>query len=116
ALRWQPHAVWSSCDGTLAVTEGAWQRPDGTAGYFTTVWERQRNGAYKWVMDQGDELGQPLAAPTMVGATAAACGSQPTPPATVLAGPADKLSSGAAKDGTLRWSVVTRPDGSRSVA
>ena len=46
AVRWQPHQVWSSCDGTLAVTKGAWQRPDGTVGYFTTIWERQRDGDY----------------------------------------------------------------------
>lgn len=116
AVRWQPHQVWSSCDGTLAVTKGAWQRPDGSVGYFTTVWERQRKGEYKWVMDQGDTLPEPLAAPDLIDATAATCGSQPTPPATVLAGPADKLNSGASRDGTLRWHVVTRPDGSRSVS
>ena len=115
AVRWQPHQVWSSCDGTLAVTKGAWQRPDGSVGYFTTVWERQRKGEYKWVMDQGDTLTEPLAAPDLIGATAATCGSQPTPPTTVLAGPADKLNSGASRDGTLRWHVVTRPDGSRVV-
>src|SRR5690606_29429218 len=40
AVRWQPHQVWSSCDGTLAVTRGAWQRADGSTGYFTTVWQR----------------------------------------------------------------------------
>lgn len=76
AVTWQPHQVWSSCDGTLAVTKGAWQRPDGSVGYFTTVWERQRDGEYKWVMDQGDVLAEPLEAPEMVGATAADCGNQ----------------------------------------
>lgn len=30
AVKWQPHQVWSSCDGSLAVTRGAWQRPDGS--------------------------------------------------------------------------------------
>ncbi len=114
-LSWQPHQVWSSCDGTLAVTRGAWQRPDGSTGYFTTVWERQRNGEYKWVMNQGDVLGQPLAAPDMIGGTSAMCRSQPTPPAEMLAGPADTVSSGASRDGALRWHVVARPDGSRTV-
>ena len=32
AVRWQPHEVFSSCDGSLAVTRGSWQRPDGTFG------------------------------------------------------------------------------------
>ena len=35
AVRWQPHQVWSSCDGTLAVTKGAWQRPDGSVEAIT---------------------------------------------------------------------------------
>lgn len=116
AVTWQPHQVWSSCDGTLAVTKGAWQRSDGSVGYFTTVWERQRDGGYKWVMDQGDQLAQPLTAPQRIDATAAMCGSQPTPPTTVVAGPDEKLSGGASRDGTLRWQVVSRLDGSRSVS
>ncbi|HBM04334.1 MAG TPA: hypothetical protein DD369_01900, partial [Erythrobacter sp.] len=36
ALQWQPHHIWSSCDGSLAVTRGAWQHPDGAQGEFTT--------------------------------------------------------------------------------
>jgi hypothetical protein len=115
AVRWQPHQVWSSCDGSLAVTKGAWQRPDGSVGYFTTVWQRQGDLEYKWVMDQGDGLAEPLEAPEMIGAATAECGSQPTPPTEMLAGPSDAISSGSARDGTLRWHVVTRPDGSRSV-
>ena len=117
AVKWQPHQVWSSCDGTLAVTKGAWQRPDGTVGYFTTVWERQRDGKYKWVMDQGDELAQPLEAPEFVEATAADCRPQ-TPnamPAISAIGASDKMNQGQSRDGTLRWHVVTHPDGSRDV-
>src|SRR5690606_26907150 len=115
AVRWQPHEVWSSCDGSLAATRGPWQRPDGSVGYFTTVWQRQRDGEYRWVMDQGDVLPEPLEAPEMIGAVTAACDSQPTPPAEMLAGPENAIRSGAARDGTLRWHVVVRPDGSRSV-
>jgi hypothetical protein len=74
AVRWQPHQVWSSCDGSLAVTKGAWQRPDGSVGYFNTVWARQRDGQYKWVMDQGDVLAQELVAPEFVDGKVAQCG------------------------------------------
>ena len=49
-LTWQPHEVWSSCDGSLMVTTGAWQRSD-KHGWFTTVWQRQEKGGYKWVFD-----------------------------------------------------------------
>ncbi|WP_370191021.1 hypothetical protein [Qipengyuania sp.] len=73
AVTWQPHHVWSSCDGSLAVTRGAWQRPDGSNGYFTTVWQRQRDGSYRWTLDQGDVLGSPLEAPEFVGTDIAEC-------------------------------------------
>jgi len=118
AVRWQPHQVWSSCDGTLAVTKGAWQRPNGAVGYFTTVWERQRDGQYKWVMDQGDTLVQPLAAPEMVGAVAASCEPQrpDAMPGVLLTEATDTIRQGRSRDGTLQWRVVTKLDGARSVA
>jgi hypothetical protein len=75
AVRWQPHQVWSSCDGSLAVTKGAWQRPDGSVGYFTTVWARQqkKKDGYRWLLDQGDTLAEPLAAPEMIEGKVADC-------------------------------------------
>ena len=103
AVRWQPHQVWSSCDGTIAVAKGAWQQPDGSTGYFTTVWERQRNGEYKWVMDQGDALEQPLEAPEMIGSAVADCASKPSLLLTVSAD-GDRR-AGTSRDGTLHWSV-----------
>jgi hypothetical protein len=116
AVRWQPHQVWSSCDGSLAVTKGAWQRPNGTVGYFTTVWERQRDGDYKWVMDQGDVLAQPLAAPEMVAASVADCAIDASASATAMAGvAADDRRSGWSRDGTLIYSTDVRSDQSRSV-
>jgi len=73
AVRWQPHHVWSSCDGSLAVSRGAWQRPDGSNGYFTTVWQRRRDGEYRWTLDQGDSLETPLEAPEFVRTDVADC-------------------------------------------
>jgi hypothetical protein len=112
AVAWQPHQVWSSCDGTLAVTKGAWQRPDGSVGYFTTVWERQRGGDYKWVMDQGDVLAQPLEAPEFVGAAVADCSPAQVNIVPIL--PGQRL-TGRSDDGTLVWEVLVQPDASRSV-
>ena len=77
AVKWQPHEVWSSCDGSLAVTKGAWQRPDGSHGYFTTAWQRQQDGEYKWVMDQGEPLATPLVAPEFVRSEVADCDGEP---------------------------------------
>jgi hypothetical protein len=115
AVRWQPHEVWSSCDGTLAVTKGAWQRPDGTVGYFTTVWERQRGGQYKWVMDQGDVLAQPLEAPEFVDAQTAVCSPMPDPAAARAGIATDDRRSGWSKDATLLYATDVRPDGGRTV-
>lgn len=119
SVRWQPHQVWSSCDGTLAVTKGAWQRPDGSVGYFTTVWQRQgKRGKteYRWVMDQGDTLAEPLQAPEMIEAKVAGC-RFPTPrpaPGIPIVGPDQQFSGGQSDDGTLQWHVINGP-GAREV-
>jgi hypothetical protein len=124
AVKWQPYQVWMSCDGSLAVTKGGWQRPNGV-GYFTTVWQRQRNGAYKWVMDQGDDLAQPLAEPEMIGGKVAECqirprafgrrGREPTAAmaaVTATACEGDRCrGGGTSADGTLEYSYTTGPAG-----
>ena len=121
AVRWQPHQVWSSCDGTLAVTKGAWQRPDGSVGYFTTVWQRQRKqkDGYRWVLDQGDALAQPLAAPELIDARAAEC-PQPLPRGPVVVTAPQCTAQGCSGggrsgDGTLEFRYATRPDGARTM-
>jgi hypothetical protein len=120
AVKWQPHQIWSSCDGSLAVTRGAWQRPDGTSGWFTTVWQKQKNGRYKWVLDQGDALPMPLDPPDMIVSKVADC-----PPG--YRGRAPKVKdfkgkllpldaarrTGQSLDGTMGWEASVQPDGAR---
>jgi hypothetical protein len=133
AAKWQPHQVWSSCDGSIAVTRGAWQQSAGqqsagqqsagqqadATGYFTTVWQRQNDGKYKWVMDQGDALAMPLDAPDMIVAKVADCpAGKPA-----RAAKRDKIKqlppldpagrSGQSDDGTLTYAVAVQPDGAR---
>jgi hypothetical protein len=117
AVKWQPHQVWSSCDGSLAVTRGAWQRPDST-GYFTTVWQRQKDGKYKWVLDQGEALPMPLDAPDMIVAKVADCppgfrGKTSKPPKLPPAPLDPAHRSGKSDDGTLTWDVTVTPEGAR---
>jgi hypothetical protein len=109
AVKWQPYEVWMSCDGSLAVTKGAWQRPNGV-GYFTPVWQRQKNGDYKWVLDQGDALKEPLPEPEMIAGQVADC-SKPSPPDIPAAA---GRTVGWSNDGTLQWIVEVKPDNSRS--
>jgi len=119
ALNWQPHAAWMACDGTYAVTRGAWQDGD-RAGWFMTVWQRQARGDYKWVLEQGGDLSVPIAAPEFLTAKVAECPARhgteddartTTPPPL----PADWL-SGRSADGTLTWTTGLAPDGMRTGA
>jgi hypothetical protein len=120
SVKWQPHQVWSSCDGTLAVTRGAWQKDD-KSGWFTTIWQRQKDGRYKWVFDLGDELPMPLDEPEMIVSKVADCpaGYRPQraqrpkdfkgklPPLD----PARR--AGRSLDGTLGWDLAVTPEGAR---
>lgn len=53
---WAPNTVWSSCDGTLAISFGRFQNAEGRVGSYVTAWEWQRSGReYKWIYDMGGE-------------------------------------------------------------
>src|SRR6185436_2033886 len=78
AVAWQPTEVWSSCDGSLVVSHGAWQRPN-SVGYFTTIWQRQDDGKYKWVFDHGDALKDAVAVPDLIPAHVADCADKRGP-------------------------------------
>ncbi len=124
AVKWQPHEVWSSCDGTVIVSRGAWQRPNST-GYFTTIWQRQKKGDYKWVLDHGDVLKEPLDKPEMLAAHIADCPDKPR--RLLVAKPKQTKSktlprldpanrSGKSEDGTLSWVVTVDPSGARNLS
>jgi hypothetical protein len=49
--QWAPDSVWSSCDGTLAVSEGRYRQADGIVGTYVRVWALQGNRRYKWTYD-----------------------------------------------------------------
>ena len=51
AERWAPNAVWSSCNGRMAVSFGKFEQPSGIIGTYVTVWQRQadRSIPYKWL-------------------------------------------------------------------
>lgn len=95
AARWQVHQVWSSCDGSLAASSGAFQQADGEHGRFVTLWQRQGTGGYKWVADMGERLEVPLEEPDMVQAQVADC------PQGAARGP-------AAQPSTPQYSTVSR--------
>jgi hypothetical protein len=113
AVKWQPHAVYVSCDGNAGATTGAWQN-GAENGYFTTVWIRDAKGRFSWILDHGDTLSSPREAPDFIASKQAACGTRP-----------DRIGAGAAEAGaektdtwsdtTLQWSSIVHTDGSRRV-
>lgn len=109
AVRWQPQQVWSSCDGSFAVTEGAAQHPGGRTGRFVTIWRKMRDGGYRWVLDRASDGPDRQPAVEMISSQLPDCGT-PAPgrsDAGALAFPA----SGQSEDRTLAWSTTQTSDG-----
>ncbi|WP_030540139.1 hypothetical protein [Sphingobium sp. DC-2] len=102
---WTPSTIYVSCDGTLAASTGNWTQPDGTAGYFTTLWRRDKKGQWKWIAAHEDRLAAPRMTSDFLMGKVASCkprqrGAQGVPP------PADD---------SLTWSADAAADGSRRV-
>jgi hypothetical protein len=132
AVQWAPRVVVMSCDGALAVSKGRFRDPDGKVGNFVTVWERQPDGAYRYVFDAGgDDNPQPppkeaaqegdiiVTALDLVQGLIASCprpGAPVPPPPALPIGEDGKEGATLSKDGTLRWRWTHGADGTRSIA
>jgi hypothetical protein len=119
SVKWQPHKAFMSCDGKTGVTTGAWQRPNGTVGYFTTVWQfiqkdERGDGTWKWVMDHGDGLTAPRVPTEMIETKVASCKGR-APAALVAPAEGAKMKSGFSRDQSLSYTWVVQPDGARTV-
>jgi hypothetical protein len=115
AVQWEAYEVWMSCDGTLGVTKGGWTRPDGSVGYFTTIWkQRKKKRDYRWVLDGGDTLSKPLEKPDFLKATVADC-KQNSDIVVPADRPGELALSGMSDDHSLQWQTKLAPDGSRTL-
>ena len=116
AVHWWPGRSYVSCDGRLAVNTGPWVRGYGkSVGYFATVWQRQKDGGWKWIYDAGDELKVPRAEGGDIKPKVAACNQPvqlPKPPNTYI-GIGSTAATGSSDDSTLRYTWLVRADGSR---
>lgn len=113
AIAWWPTASYVSCDGSLAVNTGGWHRPDGSVGYFSTVWQRQGDGGWKWIVDGGDVLTTARVRRALVVIKRATC-----PNKSLLLGmaPAPRdgnTGNGVSNDGTLLWNWTVSASGER---
>lgn len=118
SVTWSPSIVYVSCDGNLAASTGNWTRPDGSVGYFTTIWRRDKKGRWQWIMDHGDTLATARATPEFLSGKVATCkrgpqGDAPPPP------PPPSGKKGDAPppppDESLLWRADAAPNGSRQV-
>ena len=110
-VMWWPAEAWISCDGTTAVTTGPWLRDGGRlAGYFTTVWRRQNDGSWKWLLDHGDVLQRPRAAGDRPKVHRASCRSLPTEKKIVGT---RGFETGGSPDGSLVWNWNVYENGAR---
>lgn len=131
AVQWTPLAVWMSCDGRTAISQGKFADPDGDWGYYVTVWEQQGDRTYRYVYDTAapdavltaretrDAPAEPEdadiivveAIPMVQGMVADCARGDNRPTAAPLAAeqPGAKLS----RDGTLAWSATHVEDGRR---
>ena len=114
SVTWQPQAVWSSCDGSYAVTRGVWQGP-ASSGDLATVWQRQTDGGYKWLLDMSLVQAQSSPAPEMVAARVADCarGATIVPWSPPPSGTDAK--QGFSVDRTLQWSSSVDARGERLI-
>lgn len=118
AIVWEPDMVWSSCDGSFALSTGPATYPDGRRTRFTTIWQRQTDGEYRWVLDQGFDRAAAEPARDMITARVAECAA----PASAFRDARRRLpparrgeawQSGKADDGTLAWDTALAADCSR---
>jgi hypothetical protein len=132
AVQWEPRAVAISCDGAVAVSQGRFRAPDGVVGNDLKVWERQSDGAYRYVFGaSGPDVPQPpprkpvadgnivvTALDSVLGlvATCPRSGNPAPPPPAIPVGEDGKTDARLSRDGTLRWRWEHRDDGTRYAA
>jgi len=112
AVQWWPAESYVSCDGKLAVNTGPWVRPKGV-GYFTTVWVKQPDSSWKWVMDGGDALTKPRPLPERPKVRRASCPRQMKMDFGISTKVGAKSDQGFSPDGSMTWFWVVEGDGSR---
>jgi len=117
SVEWWPTESYVSCDGKLAVNTGGWKRPNGEVGFFSTVWQLQADGSWKWIVDGGDALTAARQQPAEPKVVRAACGRDDRLRAYVgepVMDPEEKSGLGGAPDKSILWEWHVGADGRRS--
>jgi hypothetical protein len=111
-VKWQPYRVFVSCDGSHALSTGPWTGPDGTSGTFSTIWRRQKDGGWKWIVDFGSATKIPAQQDVSIEGRIAQCsrpderrerGKPPERKVVAIPNPPPASGEGQSGDGSLRW-------------
>lgn len=143
SVSWWPTHIYAACDGSYAASIGNARWPDGSKTAFVTLWRRQSDGSYKWMLDWGagkaatdegpDEVEGKIADCAPRGArgpgTGPAAGGEPPrrdrkPPSRKdleraivrIAVPPPADGQGESPDGSLRWAWTSGPSGARTLS
>jgi hypothetical protein len=121
AKDWHTRQVWMSCDGSYGVSYGEWRMPPAL-GWYVMIWQRQKGGAYKWVLNENGPLAAPLPDSDMISASVGDCpvrrgrgNTGASPNVTPTAQPAlPDYTSHHADDGTMAWTTAVAADNSQT--
>jgi hypothetical protein len=106
AARWWPALVAVSCDGTTALSSGGAISPNGEGNRFITIWQRQPDGRWQWVMDRVMPVAAPPVEPAAVQRIAGDCAEPPAVPPSAMSvaqGLGSDSGGGQSPDESLRW-------------
>ncbi|MBC2776521.1 nuclear transport factor 2 family protein [Parasphingopyxis marina] len=53
SLQWEPAFAGAALSGDLGFTTGPYETADGGHGTYLTVWQRQADGEWRWLIDHG---------------------------------------------------------------
>lgn len=113
AIVWEPDLVWTSCSGEFALSTGPAFYPGGATSRFASIWQRQPNGEYRWVIDQGFDLPADYRKPEAVATHVADC---PVPGAIREdPGRPDNHSWGRSADQSFAWKTLLTRDCARTL-
>lgn len=118
SVEWWPTAAWVACNGFMGVTTGGALWPDGSHGYFTTVWtiDDPDRPQWRWIVDHGDALSVPRPRPVEPVIRKASCapvhGYPQDPKLTVVLAPRNGY---GASEKDLSYNYRVGADGGREV-
>jgi hypothetical protein len=113
-IQWFPAESYVACDRTQAINTGPSVVLGGGGGHFVTIWVRQPDGGWKWVLDQGGSNESPRAAGDQPQTVSASCRGRPTEVPAVRYAEGQSGEGGSA-DRTLQWRWHVAPDGARTL-